>query len=152
MKSDLNRNVTGYMGMLIGSFYLLLAVSWSIWPTNSRSSGIDWINYSPIPVDNLNATHLVVWWIVGGLVTIAGSVLSLKRNMNGVLIFSSIITPLFVASMFAAAFFGGHSPTGIVSAISYLVYGMVVPTAVLAERHIFKEERKYIDQFKEERL
>ena len=144
MKSDLNRSVSEYLGLLVGTFYMILALSWAVWPTNSRSSGIDWLNHSPIPVHGLSSEHIMIWWAVGGLVTVVGSILALTRRMPGVMIFASILTPMVVASLFAASHFGGHSPTGIVSAISYTLYGMIIPVTVIVERIIFKRERNYL--------
>lgn len=148
MKSDLNRSVSGYLGLLVGTFYVILALSWAIWPTNSRSSGIDWLNHSPIPVSNLSANHIMIWWAVGGIITVAGSVLTFTHKSSGIMIFASILTPMVVASLFTAAYFGGHSPSGIVSAISYALYGLLIPLIVIVEKTIFKREQEYIEEFK----
>lgn len=148
MKSELHHSVSGYLGLLIGTFYMFLALSWAIWPTNARSSGIDWVNHSPVPIHELSPDHIMIWWALGGLSTVVGSILTFTHKLSGILIFASILTPMIIASLFAAAFFGGHSETGIVSAFSYTLYGLIVPVAVLSERRIFNRERQQIAEIK----
>jgi len=131
---------TGGLLTIIGIYLTGLGVSWLIVPSTSREAGVEWVNRSAaIPVDGLTAMHIAWWWIIGGLVTLAGGIFSRCHWAERAAIAAGIITPGLVAALFIGAWVDGTAPTGAISAWSYMFPGVLISWQVSRERRAVED-------------
>lgn len=128
------RNVGGW-ATLIGIYCIYLGVTWCLFPTSSRASGVEWINESSIPINGLNAYHVAAWWLIGGISSILGGIFSKHKWFHMLAIVSSIFFPSIVAVIFFGSWVDGSTETGLVSAGSYLFPSAVMINAIWKESH-----------------
>ena len=126
------RNVGGW-ATLIGVYCIYLGVTWCLFPTSSRASGVEWINESSIPINGLNAYHVAAWWLIGGISSILGGIFSKHKWCHTLAIVSSIFFPSIVAVIFFGSWVDGSTETGLVSAGSYLFPSAVMINAIWRE-------------------
>ena len=126
------RDVGGW-ATLIGIYCIYLGVTWFLFPTNSRASGVEWINKSPIPITGLSAYHVAIWWMVGGAISLIGGILSRHKLMSVLSIIASIFFPSIVAVIFFGSWVDKSTETGLVSAGSYLFPAAVMMHAIYRE-------------------
>lgn len=118
---------TGGLLTLVGIYLTGLGVSWLVVPTAGREAGVQWINdHWVIPIDGLTSGHVAWWWLVGGLVTFIGGILSRHHWAERTAIAAAIIAPLLVAALFVGAWVDGSASTGAVSAWSYALPAIIV--------------------------
>lgn len=120
------RRDVGSWAILIGIYCLYLGVTWLLYPTDSRSAGVEWINRSAFPVAGLSATHVAVWWMIGGVLSVVGGVFSRIKTLSVLSIASSIFFPSIVAVVFFGGWVDGSTRTGLVSAGSYFFPAIVM--------------------------
>lgn len=129
------RRDIGSWAIVIGFYCLYLGITWFIFPTNSRSSGVEWINSSSFPISNLSAHHVSIWWSVGGILSIIGGALSKYKTLSMLSITTSIFFPSMVAVIFLGSWIDGSSKTGLISAGSYLFPSAVMIHAIWKESY-----------------
>lgn len=123
------RTIHGTLGdilVIFGIYMTGLGLSWFALPTDSRESGVQWINESAIPVTSLTSGHVAVWWIVGGVLTFVGGLFSQRPLFERVGVAAGIFFPFVVAGLFVGGWVDGAAHTGIISAWSYLVPSVVI--------------------------
>lgn len=113
---DWPRLVIGGLYMILGCVYIWLGLTWLVTPTQTRMAGIEWAG--------LAAHFIGVWWIVGGAVTLAAGFFNGNTRLIGFGAAAAVLTPLFVAGLFAWSVAMGNG-RGLITAGSYLPYGAV---------------------------
>ena len=126
------RDIGGW-AILIGVYCIYLGVTWFLFPTSSRASGVEWINESSIPINGLNAYHVAAWWLIGGISSILGGIFSKYNWCHMLAIVSSIFFPSIVAVIFFGSWVDGSTENGLVSAGSYLFPSAVMINAIWRE-------------------
>ena len=126
------RNIGGW-AIVIGLYCIYLGVTWFIFPTNARASGVEWINRSTIPISGLSAHHVAVWWMIGGVLSVVGGILSAYKWLSALSVMASIFFPSIVAVIFFGSWVDKTSGTGLVSAGSYLFPAAVMIYAIVRE-------------------
>lgn len=106
--------------MIHGALYVILGWSWVVYPTPGRLAGIHWL---PLAVTE---HHVGWWWIIGGALAATGAALSRWRWMHTLAVMAAVGTPLGLALIFAAAWFTGQAPRGLITSISYGSWAVVV--------------------------
>lgn len=127
------RRDLGGWAIVIGLYCIYLGVTWFIFPTNSRASGVEWINRSTLPISGLSAHHVAVWWMIGGVLSVVGGILSKHKWWSVLSVISSIFFPSIVAVIFFGSWVDKTSETGLVSAGSYLFPAAVMIYAIVRE-------------------
>lgn len=127
------RRDVGVWATLIGIYCIYLGLTWFLFPTNSRISGIEWINESTFPVDWLNAYHVATWWLIGGILSILGGIFSKHKWCNAVAVVSSIFFPSIVAVIFFGSWVDGSTETELVSTGTYFFPAIVMVCAIWRE-------------------
>lgn len=126
------RDIGGW-AIVIGVYCIYLGVTWFIFPTSSRASGVEWINKSSFPITGLSAHHVAIWWIIGGVISLVGGILSSHKLMSALSISASIFFPSIVAVVFIGGWVDRSTETGLVSAGSYLFPAVVMIYAIFRE-------------------
>lgn len=126
--------------MIHGTLYMVLGWSWVAYPSPGRLAGIHWL---PLAVTE---HHVGWWWIIGGALAAAGAALSRCRWMHTLAVMAAVGTPLVLSLIFAAAWFTGQAPRGLITAVSYGSWAVVVAwasvrTSLDALRAVRDEER-----------
>lgn len=129
------RRDVGSWAIVIGIYCLYLGVTWFIFPTDTRSSGVEWMNASVFPVSSLSTYHVATWWLIGGTLSIVGGALSANKAMSLLAIITSVFFPSMVAVVFFGSWVDGSAPTGLVSTGSYLFPAAVMTHAIWRESH-----------------
>lgn len=129
------RRDIGSWTILIGIYCLYLGATWLVYPTDNRSAGVEWINASAAPIVGLSATHVAVWWIVGGVLSVVGGLFSRIKPLSALSIAASIFFPSIVAVVFFGGWVDGSTRTGLVSAGSYFFPAAVMIYAIFRESH-----------------
>lgn len=123
------RTIRGTLGdilVIFGVYMIGLGLSWFALPTSSRESGVHWVNESVLPVNGMTSGHIAWWWVVGGVLTLVGGLFSKRPKLERLGVATGIFFPFAVAVLFIGAWVDGASPTGIISAWSYLVPSAVI--------------------------
>ena len=126
------RDIGGW-AIVVGVYCIYLGATWFIFPTNSRASGVEWINRSTLPVSGLSAHHVAVWWMIGGVLSVVGGILSAHKWWSVLSAMASIFFPSIVAVMFFGSWVDKTTETGLVSAGSYLFPAVVMIYAIFRE-------------------
>lgn len=122
MPNRILKTVHGNIGstiLIVGIYMLGLGITWLIYPTNTRDSGVEWVNESSLPIYGLTAHHVAWWWIISGMAGILGGMFSNNRYMERLGIFATTFAPMLVALLFLGAWVDDVSHTAIISFWSY---------------------------------
>ena len=118
---------TGGLLVIVGIYLLGLGGWWLAQPTESRNSGVEWINESSyIPLSGLTSAHVGWWWLLTGAVALLGGLLSKRKWLERAGIVAAIFGPLLIAGVFVGAWVDGDAPTGGTTAWSYALPAALV--------------------------
>lgn len=118
---------TGGLLVIVGIYMLGLGWGWLARPTESRNSGVEWINDSAyIPLSGLTSEHVGWWWLLTGAVALLGGLLSKRKWLERAAIVAAIFGPLLIAGVFVGAWVDGDAPTGGTAAWSYALPASLV--------------------------
>lgn len=120
----------GGLFVILGCTYVWLGLTWIITPTPTRMAGIEWAG--------LAGHYVGAWWILGGLVALAGGLLAARARWAGWGAFAAIVTPLVVACLFAWSVAEGNS-RGWITAGSYAPYALIAAWATARTARTLRE-------------
>lgn len=123
MPDRLIRTADGVLGgllIIIGLIYICLGWSWTVFPTDTRVEGISWLPF------HVTMNGVGWWWMFGGAVTVAGAALSRWRLLETMAVMAGVGTSLVVAGVFAVGWMIGESPGGLIGAMSYVGWSVIV--------------------------
>lgn len=124
MPDRLVKTADGYYGgllMILGIYYLGMAYSWAVTPSESRVAGISWL---AIPDWAVHPATIAVLWGMAGVVCVIGGALSRNKAAEVFAGVTAVLIPFIIGSLFASAWvltsYGkADAPTGLVTAWSY---------------------------------
>lgn len=124
MPDRLSRHADGFYGgllMILGVYYLGMAYSWAVTPSDSRVAGISWL---AIPDWAVHPYTIAVLWAVAGIVCVTGGAFSRNRVAELTAGLAAALIPFIIGAFFASAWvltgYGKASaPTGLTTAWSY---------------------------------
>lgn len=142
MPDRLVKTADGYYGgllMILGVYYLGMAYSWAVRPSESRVAGISWL---AIPDWAVHPYTIAVLWAVAGVVCVIGGALSRNRVAELTAGVTAVLIPFIIGAVFASAWvltiYGkADAPTGLVTAWSYWLPAVIAGWGMIrAPRHV----------------
>lgn len=136
------RSADGFYGgllIILGVYYLGMAYSWAVTPSESRVAGISWL---AIPDWAVHPSTIAVLWAVAGVVCVAGGALSRVKAAELAAGLVAVLIPFIIGALFASAWvltgYGkADAPTGLVTAWSYWLPAVIAGWGMIrAPRHV----------------
>ena len=114
--------VHGGMLVIVGAVYTAIGITWHVADSPTREAGIQWV-----PWHAINTTAVAWLWVCAGLFAFACGLFSKgHRRWENAAYFVGIFVPLMLATWFFIAWCAGTAPTGVVTSIAYLGYGLIL--------------------------
>lgn len=142
MPDRLSRHADGFYGgllMILGVYYLGMAYSWAVTPSESRVAGISWL---AIPDWAVHPYTVAVLWGFAGVVSTVGGALSRHRGVEIFTGLTAVLIPFLLGALFACAWgltYTGRAaaPTGLTTAWSYWLPAVIAGWGMIrAPRHV----------------
>lgn len=142
MPDRLSRHADGFYGgllMILGVYYIGMAYSWAVTPSDSRVAGISWL---AIPDWAVHPYTIAVLWAVAGIVCVTGGAFSRNHVAELTAGLAAALIPFIIGAFFASAWvltgYGkAEAPTGLVTAWSYWLPAVIAGWGMIrAPRHV----------------